>query len=52
MFEIFTIDNAPIILNDNAMLLDIRVVMIEVIGGNKQMLKFDGRLSPILFGKT
>ena len=34
-----TIDNAPIIPNDNAMLLDIRVVMIEVIGGNKQNVK-------------
>ena len=34
-----TIDNAPIIPNDNAILLDIRVVMIEVIGGNKQNVK-------------
>ena len=31
-----TIDKAPIIPKDNAILLDIKVVIIAVIGGNKQ----------------
>ena len=34
-----TIDKAPIIPRDKAMLLDIKVVIIEVIGGNKQKVR-------------
>ena len=34
-----TMDSATIIPNDKAMLLDIKVVMIDVIGGSKQKVK-------------
>jgi hypothetical protein len=34
-----TIDKAPIIPSDKAILLEIRVVMIEVMGGSKQNVR-------------